>query len=281
MQKKIIGIVTIVVLGFGGLAAMAWSRTSFDADLPQNPRYEWPVYGSDIFDPDPLLVTELVEVPAQKKIKNPLDEYQMKIVGRLMAGIVKYKKGQWWECGKLMTDDKEIQDRAMFYAYEIVRAADEVSDSDDDDPEFVLNPWGLAGVIRNESQFDRCAFGTHPRKKAYEIGLIKKRKRCISHTEKEVLAAVNSAKMQAYFKKSGFDLGTGQLLSRFYSDPKDFKTMVSVRGSTTEAAWHMRKRGRWYKTIRPWLYWRGYKCQWYDEKITRYARQLGAKPGDV
>ena len=282
MRKAIGFIVAMVILGVGGLTAMAWSGVGFAVDVPKSPSHELPGFqGSDIFDPDALPVTELAEMSKPKGVIPGFpDKHQLKIIGRLVDGIVKYKQGSWWECGRLMTEEEEIQGRAMFYAYEIVRAADEVSD-DGDDPQFVLNPWGLAGVIRNESQFDRCALGTHPRKRAYKIGLIKRQRRCISHTEEEILSVVQSKNMQAYYKKSGFDLGTAQLLSRFYSDPKDFKTMVSVRGSTTEAAFHMRKRGRVFKTKRPWLYWRGYRCEWYDEKVTRWAKQLGAKPGEI
>jgi len=281
-MKKVIGLIaTVAILAFGALAVVAWPEADFSErvaavavpDVPGCPV-------SDIFDPEPMGVTWDVEVAAKEVFKNPLSEEEMRIVGRLAEGIVKYKAGQWWECGKLMTDENEIGDRAVFYAYEIVRAANEVSDHDDD-PEFVLNPWGLAGVIRNESQFDRCALGTHPRKTAYRLGLLEKQRRCISHTEEDILRVVQSEDMNAYYKRTGFDLGTAQLLSRFYSNPRDFKTMVSVRGSTTEAAYHMRKRGRIYKTKRPWLYWRGYRCEWYDDKISRWARQLGAKPGEI
>jgi len=281
-MKKVIGLIAMIaILAFGALAVVAWPEADFServaaVAVPDVP--DCPV--SDIFDPEPMGATWDVEVAAKEVFKNPLSEEEVRIVGRLAEGIVKYKAGQWWECGKLMTDEKEIGDRAVSYAYEIVRAANEVSDHDDD-PEFVLNPWGLAGVIRNESQFDRCALGTHPRKTAYRLGLLKKQRRCISHTEEDILRVVQSKDMNAYYKRTGFDLGTAQLLSRFYSNPRDFKTMVSVRGSTTEAAYHMRKRGRIYKTKRPWLYWRGYRCEWYDDKISRWARQLGAKPGEI
>lgn len=280
MKRWIVLIVMATILALGTLAAVAWPSSRLIAETQQ--KEDVPVFcGSDIFDPDPLIVTDLADMPVSKNvIENPLSKEQLKIVGRLAEGIVKYKGGSWWECGEEMVQQEEIEDRALFYAYEIVRAADEVSD-DGDDPEFVLNPWGLAGVIRNESQFDRCALGTHPRRTAYRLGLLKKQRLCISHSEEDILAVVQNEDMNTYYKKSGFDLGTAQLLSRFYSNPHDFKTMISVRGSTSEAAYHMRKRGRLFGTKRPWLYWRGYRCEWYDEKISRWARQLGAKPGEI
>jgi len=279
MKKVIVLIAMVVILGIGMLAAGLCPRVGIVAAEPKEIIEEVVFCGTDIFDADPYPMTEW-RGPVAKKAPSFPNAHQLKLIGRLAEGIAKYKGGSWWECGREMVQQEEIEDRALFYAYEIVRAADEVSDHEEN-AKFTLNPWGLAGVIRNESQFDRCALGTHPRRTAYRLGLLKKQKRCISHTEEEVLAVVQNEDMNTYFKRSGFDLGTAQLLSRFYADPKDFKAMLSVRGSTTEAAYAMRRRGRIFGTKRPWLYWRGYHCQWYDDKISRWARQLGALRGEI
>jgi len=279
-MRRFTGLVlTGVILAFGVLAAVAWPKSDVFEKIESAVFVidDWD--GTDVFDPDPAPVTEFVEPLAEAK-SNELSVHQLQIVGRLAEGIVRFKDGQWWECGEKLSSG-EIEDRAVVYAYEIVRAAGEVSDAPDKEGGFVLNPWGLAGVIRNESQFDRCALGTHPRKTAYRLGLLERRKRCISHTEKEILDVVRSDDMNAYYKRTGFDLGTAQLLSRFYANPRDFEYMISLRGGTTEAAYQMRKRGRMFKTERPWLYWRGYHCEWYDEKISRWARQLGATSSEI
>jgi len=283
-MKKIIRLIVMAsILAIGALAAVAWPSSDIVLEAQDRGGDYVPFCGSDIFEPDELPVTlaNVKKDTGQEKVTiDPLSKHQLQIIGRLADGIANYKKDGWWECGELMDGEKEIEDRALFYAYEIVRAADEVSD-ESDDAGFTLNPWGLAGTIRNESQFDRCALGTHPRKTAYRLGILKKKKRCISHTEDEILAVVQNEDMNTYYNKSGFDLGTAQLLSRFYSNPRDFANMLSVRGSATEAAYAMRKRGRIFKSKRPWLYWRGYRCEWYDAKITRWARQLGAQSNEI
>jgi hypothetical protein len=43
----------------------------------------------------------------------------------------------------------------------------------------------------------------------------------------------------------------------------------------------MKIRAMRYKTDRPWLYWRGSATPWYDVKIKRWARRLGAGPKDI
>jgi len=189
----------------------------------------------------------------------------------------------YWECGRVLTEKEDIQDLAIKYAFEIVRAAYEVSDRGDD-PDFILNPWGLAGTIQNESGFDRCALGPHPRNSAYELGILKKKRRSISHTEAEILKVVTHPKMQALYARSGFDLGTAQLLSRFYEDPKDYKNMLSLRGSTVEAARSMRDRSRTCQTEfpdRPWRCWPGRDSERYDARVSRWALELGCGPEGI
>lgn len=271
-----------IVLVIGVLIAMAVPAAKVFTEKPQVQMDEERIYeSSDMLDPDPFPVTELTD--SSKKIESAFPkENHLRLIGRLAEGIAKHKieKGGWWECGKLIEEEEKIKEKALIYAYTIIHSAYEVSDHDED-PEFILNPWGLAGTIGNESQFDRCALGLFPRKVAYKKGLLKPRKLTVSHTEEEVLAVVKSKSMQEYFKKSGFDLGTAQLLSRFYPDPNDFEKMLSVNGGTLEAAYQMRYRARYNNTDRPWLYWRGGRVKWYDEKVTRWAKRVGAQPGEI
>lgn len=238
------------------------------------------IYGSDIRDPDPLPMTRFVRVK-EKRFPN---KEQLVIIGRMAQGIVEMKNGMYWECGRLLTEREDIEDLAIKYAFEIVRAAYEVSDHTESEHTFVLNPWGLAGTVRNESQFDRCAIGPHPRNKAIEIGILKKQKRSISYSESDVLKAVKHPKMQALYARSGFDLGVAQLLSRFYRNPKDYENMVSLRGSAIEAAINMKSRSRTCDTQfpeRPWRCWPGSDSERYDSKVTMWAIELGAKSDEI
>ncbi len=234
-------------------------------------------------DVDPYETTEFDEslMPEVEKssVWKPNKE-ELILIGRLATGFAKWKSHGWWECGVLYETKEDIGDLALKYAFEIVRSVSIVSAGDDGET-WKLNAWGLTGTMMNESRLDRCALGTHPRKRAYQLGLIKRRKRCISHTEEEILKAVTDKKMLRFFKKTGYDLGTGQLLSRFYPKDVSFKEMLSVRGGTLEAAWTMKRRGRWYKTDRPWTYWPGHKADWYDVKVTRWARKIGATKADI
>ena len=241
-----------------------------------------PVCETSIFDADPLPVTDLADsilesVPMSKGWMP--DAGQLVVMGRMAEGLRKYFAKGWVECGVIHRDEAGIDRLALSYAYEVVRAADVASDDEDDG--WRLNPWGLAGTIMNESHFDRCALGLNPRKVAYEHKLLKRRKLTVSHTEKEVLSVVKSDLMQKAFRRTGFDLGTAQLLSRFYEHPHDYETMVTARGSTEAAAWFMRRYGVINKTKRPWLYWRGCATEWYDQKVTRWARKIGATKVDI
>jgi hypothetical protein len=243
------------------------------------------------FNIKPLIVTdyfeEIVVLEDEPEKEKPKPEFpnkeQLKLIGRLAEGAIewKMKEGGWWECGVFYDKEEDVKRLALLYSYEIVKAVHEVSDGEGTDDRWTLNAWGLAGTMKNESQWDRCAFGLYPRKAAYKMGLLKRRKRCISHTEEEVLRALADEGMQRLYKKTGVDLGTAQVLSRFYENPKDYKRMLSLRGSTMQAAVTMRKRSRMFGTNRPWRYWRGYNCEWYDDKITRKARSLGATRKEI
>ena len=75
--------------------------------------------------------------------------------------------------------DKAKEEAATAWAFQIVRAA---RNND-------INPWGLAGTIANESNFDRCAIGYHPRNWAVKNNVLRKKRRTISYSAAEVIAA--------------------------------------------------------------------------------------------
>jgi hypothetical protein len=189
---------------------------------------------------------------------------------------LKLRKGGWWECGKLIEGEKSIGNRALIYAYEIAKACALMSGD-----QFELNVWGVAGTILNESGFDRCALGLYPRRMAYKLGVLKKRKHCISHTRDEVLKALEHKELKKAFAFTGVDLGPGQLLSRFYDRPNDYRAMMELEYSLVNTARVMRNRARWHGTKRPWLYWPGPRSDWYDKKVTKRAKRLGARKDEI
>ncbi len=236
---------------------------------------------------DPWLHEEIEEAVELVRDPNAFpNEDQTITIGRIAKGILKTKAraGGWWECGKRIEGDEAQGDLALEYAHAIVKYSHEASQlmiRSRSGKYAKLNPWGLAGTVFNESNFDRCALGLHPRRKAYALGLIKPRRETISHTEKEVLRAVRSRKLQKFFPKSGYDLGTAQLLSRFYPDRHDYDLMISLNGSTEAAAKNMISRAVYNDTERPWAYWPGHKSKSYDRKVTKRARMLGATSKDI
>lgn len=221
-----------------------------------------------------------------KKAENQKAEFtpkEIRMIGRAVAGVSKWKKryGVWWECGKAYETDEEIENLALLYVVQIFRSVKNISDES-----FKLNPWGMLGLVANESFFDRCALGLYPRKKAYDFGIIKKRKACISHTEKEILTAVNHPKMRKYFDRTGFDLGVGQMLSRFYSEEQSYNKQIELVYGCNETARELRNRAFWKRSKKgpskePWLFWRGSATPWYAAKIRSWAKRFGARKDEI
>lgn len=280
MRIQIMLLVLSVVIGAGAFAVRV-QDDGVDGDIDI-------VRDGDCFTDDDFWLQDEVAVEV-KPVKDPNvfpNEDHVKTIGRIAEGIlkVKAKAGGWWECGKLIQGDEALDALALDYAHAIVKYSHEASQlmiRSRSGKYAYLNPWGLAGTIFNESSFDRCALGLHPRKKAYDLGLITPRRKTISHTERDVLRAVRSKRLQRFFPKSGYDLGTAQLLSRFYSNRNDFRRMISLNGSTEEAAKNMISRAVYNNTERPWAYWPGHHSKRYDRKITRRARMLGATTEDI
>jgi len=280
----------LMIMAIGVLALSAVGTTFYPEDEPLGEvkkvvGYQ-PCYSSEKleYEVDPYPQTMLPESEPTRAELDPFPtEVHLKVIGRMAESVVrmKMKIGGWWECGIFYTDEDEIRKKALLYAYTIVKEAWEVSDPPYADDPWTLNPWGVAGTMWNESKFDRCAFGLHPRMACYEMGLLERNRLTLSHKEEEVLKAVRSEKLQQFFKKSGFDLGVGQLLSRFYPNPKDYENMLSLEGGTVETMRTMRDRARLFGTNRPWKYWPGHKADWYDEKVTRWARLLGATEKEI
>jgi len=215
------------------------------------------------------------------------NEDQVKLIGRLGEGIKKFKmviikRANLFHCGERITEEKDIEEYAMLWAYHIVKASWEAERNLGDKRRYHINPWGVAGTVANESSFDLCALGLHPRRTAYKLKnrngtpVLKQRKTGISHTREEVLAAINNKQMKKKFKS--FDLGGLQTLTKYWSGHP--KHLLTWEGFYFQVAL-MAKRGWQYKTKRPWSYWRGRYTLWYDKKVTRRARKLGATVEDL
>lgn len=199
---------------------------------------------------------------------------QLRYVGRMSEGILynwveKRNRGVWFECGLRYESTEEKQEAATLWAYQIVRAA----------LQHEINPWGLAGTIANESNFDRCAVGYHPRKWALQKNMLKRKRRTISYSAEEVIAVYRSIAARKRWSHTGWDVGPCQLLSKFY--PGNIEDMFSLKPGLDICAMEMRSRAEMYRTNRGWRWWRGAASDWYDSRITRFARLMGATKEEI
>lgn len=199
--------------------------------------------------------------------KNLLAVDTVQLIGRLAKGIKDVKGDHFWVCGERLFGS-EREELAVLMAYNIVINCQR----------FGLNPWGVAGTIANESRFDPCALGKHPRIWGVTNNILKKSKN-LSYSKKDVLRVIKNEKANVVFKKSGFDLGLCQVLSRFYQgDPED---MLGIDTGILICLEEMRNRAQYRKTDKPWLYWPGSKSPWYEAKIKRWAYKMGARKEEL
>jgi len=209
---------------------------------------------------------------------------RLKLVGRLSRGIVKkgtYQDGssRWYECGKRVPKS-DVEDRAVLWSYHIVKASWEAFGKPEEvTKRFQSFVWGYSGTIYNESKFDECSIGRFARVFAERKGYITPNKRTLSRKRVEVLAFLNSI-YSDLFKYTGIDLGPSQVLSK-YKPNSSWEEMLSLSPGLYDDALEMKNRGEMYGTKRPWRYWPGVKSLWYDEKVTRWARQMGAKKSEI
>jgi hypothetical protein len=217
----------------------------------------------------------IVGAPLSPEVTNAVEiftgEDVVRTIGRLSDGILKIirkrENGKWYYCGELLSDDKQ-REIATSIAYQTVVNQQSIGLEN-------VSPWGIIATAYNESGFDACALGLHPRKWAYEKGLLKRKKSNRTHTKREVLDFINNPKSKKKYNKSGFDLGYCQVLSRFYRGQES--DMLSNDNGIRICVIEMQARSRYNKTTMPWLYWKGTsKTQWYRQKIRRWARIMGA-----
>jgi hypothetical protein len=175
----------------------------------------------------------------------------------------------WFECGLQYASGEEKREAASRWAYHIIRSATSNQ----------VNPWGLAGTIANESNFDRCAIGYHPRKWAVRKHMLKRKRRTISYSAEEIMAVYRSIAAKRRWRDTGWDAGPCQLLSKYY--PGDIEDMFTLTRGIDICAMEMHARQEMYRSNRGWRWWRGAETAWYDNKITRYARRIGARRDEI
>jgi hypothetical protein len=200
------------------------------------------------------------------------------LVSRLEGGLYKYfvRKNGWAQCGKIVRNKEEIAKLAKYYAYTINIAIVEQSNED-----YAINMWGVVGVMLQESGLDPCAVGKNPREYAYTKGILKRPEMGITHTVDELKRALKNPAMMRRFKRTGYDLGLAQMLQPYYDAPNDYDKIFNPVYSANQTVKEMIRRSRRMKTKKPWLYWRGHKAHWYENRIKKQAKRAGAIPGEL
>jgi len=217
-------------------------------------------------------------------------EYEKDVIARLEKGIYQAKlhpksgESYWFECGKRYTEE-EAQDRAYEWAYHIVKAVHDASGNPylDDNP-YMLNYWGVAGTVYNESGFDECTLGLKVREYGVKGGYLKKKRMAVSYSQEEVLSLIRTRHARRAFRQTGFDLGPLQVLDKYLSNKLTLKDMLTLEKSIYAQAKNMKERGVWYKIDRPWLAWPNSRIKensWYDKKVVRRAKKLGAYDWEI
>lgn len=191
-------------------------------------------------------------------------------IGLLSIGIMRYVGENWYVCGKKL-DKAEATKHSTAIAYHVIKNMRDLG--------LNVSPWGIIGTMANESRFDHCALGLHPRKWGQRKGLLPKSKMTVSLRLADVRGFVSHPMATSRFSRSGFDLGLCQVLSKFY--PGESDAMLTVDGGVRICVIEMQRRATVYGTDTPWLYWRGSKTDWYQRKIRRWARRMGATSKDM
>lgn len=261
MKRKLI-LLTSIVIVCGALVVYGNRKTSNVSLRDEDKDIAFP----EISDP----IHSIASIEPEKNIPHFPTLEQTTLIGRIVDGVTAFKAhrddGGWWHCGELIREKERIDDHAVLIAFHAVH----VSYSRE------INPWGLLGTIANESAFDPCALGLYPRKWAYSQGLIKRYNRGISHTKEEVLAVIESEEAKREFRKTGFDLGLCQILTKFYSGPPE--DLLTVKKGLEICADEMKSRSLSRRTEKPWEFWHGHQSKKYGLKIMRLAKKIGRQP---
>ena len=220
------------------------------------------------------VVVEKVKIVKESKTESIVEKkpgIDKELVDKLSNSMltVKQKQGSWFYCGKKLSDSraKELSVAISYLLIENMKAIG-----------LEVNPFGVLGTMFNESGFDVCALGFYPRKWAYKNGWIAKRSTTISHSRVDVDNFINSAEAKQAFRKSGFDLGLFQILSKYH----DAEDLLSLDPGVRIGILEMNARAIRYSTKKPWLYWKGNKANTrYAFKIRKIVERMGVTGEDL
>jgi len=239
-------------------------------------------------DPEPMTMNERPRMSDEARAR-------LVLIGRIAEGVRKLGRakggGRWWECGKIYTEEEEVI-AAIEWAQRIVWLASEYSDTGSGNG-YMLNPWEIAGVAVNECGFDRCALGKYPRKWGYQHGTLKRSRLGISHTYEDIEKTLNDPRGATQFNTSGLDgaplhvlwrCDKGMCRPKFNKEqlpPIPMREVFSLGMGFEYNVREFKKRAIDNQTSTPSLYWKGYKCDWYREKIVNWEKRLGAKKDEI
>lgn len=196
--------------------------------------------------------------PQIEKVKEAKEEVVLDLekIESLKNGILKIKSGKpWHSCGILLEEEaREAQAKMM--ATELVQYTKEVG--------LKTDLWPVLAVMYHESRFDFCALGLYPRKWAYKHKMLKRPKTHISHTRDDVLRVVNNKWANKVFRRTAFDLGLCQILSKYY-------TPIGLIDDGIHLCVVEMNR-RYKKNKRPWRTWN--PKAGYTQKLRRWVKKM-------
>jgi len=297
-QKLVPSILWIAIAA--AIMSMASAMSFVSENLEDQAPVELISYGSisdveveELFGVEPLPTTEMVVETITEMTTEQID--RVRLIGRIAHGVRKVGLwkggGRWWECGERYAPDEELL-ASIEWANRIVTLAWEYSDRGSTNG-YQVNPWEIAGVAANECGFDRCALGKWPRRWGYDHGTIKRSRLGISHSYEEIERTLNDPRAENIWKTVGLDgaplhvlwrCEAGQCWPKFNKEelpPIPMREVFSLGTGFEYNVREMKKRAIDNRTNRPSMYWKGYKCDWYDEKIRNWEKRLGARPEEV
>lgn len=164
-------------------------------------------------------------------------------------------RGLWVECGRKYGKE-EIKEAALEWAKAINSSWKTAHYTLRSGKEVQVDRKEAVGIIMNESRFDRCAVGPHPRNFAYDLGILKKKKWHISHSLDELEKVFTHPKFQG--RKA--DLGGGQIVVKIgknHHNWGDIQNYLSVVPGVQIVFDEMVRRGEMFSTRTPSDRWPG------------------------
>ena len=221
--------------------------------------------------PEVADVAPLPEEPLSEAEALGINPDDLSLAKALFKWKMKYDKGIWVECGVKYDGAPEIKQAAIEWAQAINAAHKNATYTLRNGKTTKVSRKEVIGVMVNESRFDRCAVGPHPRKFAYKKGILKRKSWHISHSLEELKQVFTHPSFQG----RQADLGGGQIVVRVGGDHtpwSEIKNYLSVVPGVQIVFDEMKRRGEMYNTKTPSDRWPGsQKHTYYTTKALRNA----------